>query len=577
MNQLDIDHSPSLHSMVIQSHDTLRGQEIDLSIPPGWRDRPPLIEGPRGQPETPNLLKGLIRKGIPPPLRCAIWLSNVMQAVYPHQESKEWHEYRTLAKVRALDHAYDSVAHNAEPSNGGLESTTSTGAFGQQDPAVIEGITPEGFHAQERVLSALEQILGIDYVPAIPTIVQILLTTMAESYAFMAVREMTHATQHFFPVSRTEYLATERAFVDIFYKLHPATAEYLNDRGIFDDLKPIFQDFYLDVLPLRCVLRIMDVYTLEGMKVLFRVGVSLFVLFKLEAAREIITISNAEEFWSNLKKWTHDSRFNFDGVMRKAYGIHGRVLRRQLRFPSRNIIHRIIRLEEERLRLEGVGDEAYVAPAKPIGLSDDIEIMDREPVTPVLGQDVAFRTKLAEWIPLALRLTSLRLLYSTNYHGRSLEMFYKHVTKAKHTISLIEVFNEDKSTAIIGMYASQNWRPSTQVYGDGNCFLFRLKPEPRCWKWSPGKKSLSLEDYANDQEVALLEQFMVSTHSYISMGGNRDGTCGLRLNEDFTVGESSTAEGFKNEPLHGKDKNSVFQVGLVEVYGLVRQIDGRAA
>ena len=77
-------------------------------------------------------------------------------------------------------------------------------------------------------------------------------------------------------------------------------------------------------------------------------------------------------------------------------------------------------------------------------------------------------------------------------------------------------------------------------------------------------------------DLALLNQFMVSRDTFISMGGNKDGSSGFRINEDLTIGESSPAAGFDNEPLHGVGKGSVFSLGLVEVYGLVRQIDGRA-
>ena len=50
---------PSLSTMFIQSTDTLRQTELDPHIPLTWNDRPPLLMGPRGQPETPNLLKGV--------------------------------------------------------------------------------------------------------------------------------------------------------------------------------------------------------------------------------------------------------------------------------------------------------------------------------------------------------------------------------------------------------------------------------------------------------------------------------------------------------------------------------------
>ena len=57
------------------------------------------------------------------------------------------------------------------------------------------------------------------------------------------------------------------------------------------------------------------------------------------------------------------------------------------------------------------------------------------------------------------------------------------------------------------------------------------------------------------------------------MGGNDHGGSGLRINEDLTKGESSTAAGFDNDPLLPA-AGGMFEVGLVEVYQLVRQMDG---
>jgi hypothetical protein len=209
---------------------------------------------------------------------------------------------------------------------------------------------------------------------------------------------------------------------------------------------------------------------------------------------------------------------------------------------------------------------------------------------------------IAQWLPLTLRLTNMQVLYSTNAHGRSLDMLYQRVKHARHSLLLCEVFpshvssdnvssksqasgsssnqNNCESAAdsspservVVGMYASHAWRASTQVYGDGECFLFRLQPNPKCFKWTPR----ALPEHHSDNQTALLEQFMVGTRSFISMGGNPDGSSGLRLNEDLTVGESSPAVGFDNEPLHGENQGSVFSVGLVEVYGFVRHIDGKS-
>lgn len=198
------------------------------------------------------------------------------------------------------------------------------------------------------------------------------------------------------------------------------------------------------------------------------------------------------------------------------------------------------------------------------------------------------RSKLAEWLPLALRFTKLDLIYTTNHHGRTIDNFYRHVSKAKHTVLLLEPLNT--SNLIVGCYASQTWHFSTRVYGDGNCFLFRISlsddegedDNSICWKWQyPKSNQLELGYEAGDtlpsstgssvNTTAILEQFQVGTKDYISMGGNSKGDAGLRLNEDLTRAESSKAAGFDNLPLASDE---IFEVGVVEVYQMVRQMDG---
>jgi hypothetical protein len=517
--------------MVIQSVDTLRGLPIYQIIPSTWNDRPPLLSRTNGKngkvlSETSTLLKGMLRNGIPPALRSAVLLSNTVEAVHPHQDPSYWHEYRTLAKVRALDHAYEcllqkillpstTTSNNENGSNSQEQpletlpvknsnpvakeyndtwSSMAIPSFGRDKKDVIlekiTGVTESGRLAFQRVLIALEQILGTEYSPLIPVLTAILLTNMSESYAFAVLREMGHAVTWFFPISRIEHAAWCRAFGDILSKLHGQTAEYLHDRGVLDvdGLAPLFQDFFVGLLPFQYVQRIMDIYTLEGSKVIFRFGVALLVLYKKESAEQLITISTADEWWQTLRIWAHSQRFDFELVVRKAYGVHGRGIRRQLRFPRRAILHRIIRMEEERIRSDASLDDNgqyQEPPARPLGLLVPAPVASEEEINAHLAQSVAVRQHLAQWLPLTLRLTNMTLIYSTNYHGRTLERFYSHVKNYKHTILLCEVLlpktiaadtnhndnknalsnQEDDQTCIIGLFASQTWHPSTQVYG----------------------------------------------------------------------------------------------------------------
>ena len=431
--------------------------------------------------------------------------------------------------------------------------------------------------------------------------------------------------------SRREYAAWVNAFCDILERLHPSTASFYKIHGVWSvaGMAPLFRDFFTTLLPQKYVLRILDMYTLEGAKVIFRFGVALLCLFKMDqypglaaqrgnandalsstrSADSLVNELNSgegdsdsaesdekvddgdDEFdvWEALKVWAHDERFNFEFLVKKAYGVHGQ--RRPRRFPRRNIMARIIKMEEERLLNDPTLDTADDGPARPLGITepfihreydrDELGGYDKKPPEIVLAQPTANRILLASWLPLSLRMTKLQLLFSTNTHGRTLEMFYNRVGTFKHTILLAEVFvpgSAPETKTIIGWYASQAWRVSTQVYGDGECILFRLSPKPKAWKWQPRGKSddvhIEEEDNSsnsvnkNTSAEALLEQFQVGTANYISMGGNTDGSCGLRFNEDLTRAESATAVGFENEPLAGIPGD--LDIGLVEVYGLQR-------
>ena len=157
------------------------------------------------------------------------------------------------------------------------------------------------------------------------------------------------------------------------------------------------------------------------------------------------------------------------------------------------------------------------------------------------------------------------------------------------------------------MYASQAWHCTTRIYGDGECFLFRLSPDPIAYHWVPDETISKLNKNQSEAHIeidttiktenesltnrnsnecdieihnqleheALMKHFMISRDHFISMGGNPNGGSGLRLNDDLTVGNSSFATGFNNEPLPGNGL-STFDVGLVEVYRFIREVDGKA-
>jgi len=291
-----------------------------------------------------------------------------------------------------------------------------------------------------------------------------------------------------------------------------------------------------------------------------------------------IDFRSTDTFWSAVKRITHSRNFNFELFLRKVYGFNGFRYIRRRSFPRRKFIERIMEYNEQWAEKYSPSHSIELS-IRPLGfIEGDIPI--------VLAKQATTRMILTQYLPFAFKSTKIKLMYSSNVHGRCLKTFYKHCAKAKYTITLMEVL---QTGGTIGMFATETWHASRKVYGDGECILFRLSPNPVCYSWT---HQMPASDYSYDEssigsglsydarsfinnEEALLSEFMVSKDNFISMGSNSDGTCGLRLNEDLSKGTSAKARGFNNEPLAG-DEYPEFDVGLVETYQLIREIDVRA-
>jgi hypothetical protein len=201
------------------------------------------------------------------------------------------------------------------------------------------------------------------------------------------------------------------------------------------------------------------------------------------------------------------------------------------------------------------------------------------PIAIELAKDSTGRLNLAKWLPPVLQSTKLELIYSSNHHGRSVEMFYRCCASSKHTITMMEVLDREQDT-VIGMYATHTWRNHPDGYGDGGCFLFRLRPNAECFRYKTEEMhihSFEEEEPLHDVTTSSLNdagQLMISGPDFISMGVGEDGSSGLRLNDDLTRGSTSNSIGVGGKELIGKGVQ-VFDVGLVEVYRFVREVDGK--
>lgn len=585
--------------MFVRSVDTLRGQPIDETLPAyrEWPVKPPIIPY-SGKPDLDlRRLKKLCRNGIPPVYRSALWMTSVVTQSRPYQSKEDTEEFGTLMKIEILDHGWEIVRRSLFPDVSDEEACTIPD-FGvepkemeamlindhfilhNENSGEMEGNMSEnavkGVQLITMFLYAARLNLGIEYCPLLPDMTALLLSHMPLSYAYSAVREMTNTESYYLPMSKAEHLSWCKTFGDLMKKMYPQTAVIMNKCGALtpDGLDPIFRRFFVPILKREQVMRILDIYFIEGYKTIFRLGTVILCLCTFYLTAEETT--SVEAFWKGVKRVTHSNIFHFDVLIKQAYGFNGKRYRSRRSFPRRKFIQKLMAYNEEWAN-KSSSSHVLSLTEKPLGFVEgEIPI--------VLAKNASERLRLGEFLPFSYKSTKVDLIYSTNVHGRSVSMFYKHCAKAKHTITLIEVLNND---SIIGMFATHTWHSSHKMYGDGECVLFRLKPDPVVFHWQHdiptlGSKVDSNNDNLSDDDESetiknesLIGQFMISTDTFISMGNNESGTSGLWLNEDLSKGSSDKARGFNNEPLAGNNLID-FDVGLVEVYQLVREIDGRA-
>ena len=390
-------------------------------------------------------------------------------------------------------------------------------------------------------------------------------------------------------------------------------------------LDPILKRFFVPLLKRKHVLRVMDIFTSEGAHAIFRIGCTLCCLAHAHMDASVLSHCDSPMmWWEGVRRFSHSKKFHFDiFLQQQAYGSREgsmRVLSRPI-FPRSEFVYRLVASNEE-WAAENEHHIPILQEMKPVGL-----VEGKCPI--VLAKHSPERLSLSKWLPPALQSTRwvkgsaclattflvlsthnssfhlpfsrLELIFSSNHHGRSIEMFYRQCSVAIHTVTLLEVLN---AGVVLGMYATQTWHNNPSGYGDGECFLFRLSPNPgtyslcpfclpseaaidptsnappilECFKYQVNASLTATEslDGSVEEVISTIQdagQLMISSLNFISMGVGEDGSSALRLNEDLTRGSTSRCINFGHADLIG-DSSEVFEVGLVEVYRFVRDVDG---
>ncbi|CAB1443963.1 unnamed protein product [Pleuronectes platessa] len=404
----------------------------------------------------------------------------------------------------------------------------------------------------------------ISHCPSLPAVTSLLLHfSVDEAQCFEHVSRMLACNEPGKRLLDQTFLAYESGcmtFGDLANKY--CTAAHKLVIATAQDVMEVYSDWQrwvLGDLPFSHVVRVLDVYLVEGYKILYRVAIALLKFY-----------------WHCLHRHT-------EKLLEKAFSI---------RLFSRKEITLLQLTNEKSLQEKGI---TVKQKRRNVQLALNPDTFSSEIVSAKEMRDIW------SWIPERFALCQPQLVFTTSTHGCSLNRFYSHCEGYEPTLLLIRTTDGD----VCGAFLSTDWEERKRggnklsFFGTGECFVFRLKPEIERYEWvvirhpelassikvqgeddtasSEGQNSENHSLQQPEKAAGELSPFLSARHFNLNsrntsmfMAGNFDSIIigggegnALYIDSELNHGRSGSCATFDNPPLCAE----TFQVALLEVWG----------
>ncbi|XP_063703122.1 GTPase-activating protein skywalker [Culicoides brevitarsis] len=424
-------------------------------------------------------------------------------------------------------------------------------------------LNKKGRAVADRVVSVLGYACpDITYSPSLYPITAILLHYMSEEECYHCLASLVAAKEKVF-ITQTKLLfeVTWKTVMQISKKHAKPAIMYLSRLCTGQKFERLFTDWMwwiLSSLPFPHLVRVMDCFLHEGIKVFYRVALAILILFNKHSSAA--TNSTAE--WSTdsvkndidnaIPKFCKNIPVTPTKLLRTAFSI---------RNLSSSYISRVFIKTEMLLKSKSVlgGPKQLVRSRS----SDNLPTSQSQLNIQMMSHTLTIRELFTLWSWLPVRITMYQpvLLYTTEEHGCSLTTFYVRVEQHEPTLLMIKTCNNE----VFGAYCSSRWyernlkddRGQRQAYfGTGETFLFSLYPERAKYPW------VGIE---GDQNLGHgSELFMAADSKMITVGGGEGQA--IWMDENIRFGKTDSCKTFNNPPLCASGD---FEIRVLEVYGFI--------
>ncbi|KAK2857349.1 hypothetical protein Q7C36_005268 [Tachysurus vachellii] len=313
-------------------------------------------------------------------------------------------------------------------------------------------------------------------------------------------------------------------------------------------------------LPFSYAVRVLDVYLVEGYKVLYRVALALLSLYKVSVSSRV---AHVEDFKQDMKSFVENvSRHSsVEALLQRAFNIQ---------LPTRKELNFLYSSNKLALIQKGIEHKS------------SFQSVDLRSFRSSVVSEMEIRVVWA-WIPERFALFSPERLYSTEEHGRNLASFYAHVEGHEPTVLLLRTVDEE----VCGAFLSSDWalrrrdEAELQFFGTGECFVFSLRPAMERYQktvldisgmsgMKEPSRSSSSSDFTSCDVMTLscfvspaaAPHFMSGDDEQLFIGG--DGEHALCLSAGLTTGQSGHCDTFES-PILCRGK---FRIQSLEVWGI---------
>uniref|UniRef100_A0A3Q2YBY4 TBC1 domain family member 24 n=2 Tax=Hippocampus comes TaxID=109280 RepID=A0A3Q2YBY4_HIPCM len=324
-------------------------------------------------------------------------------------------------------------------------------------------------------------------------------------------------------------------------------------------------------LPFTYAIRVLDVYLLEGYKVLYRFAVIFFSAFIPPQK-----VADVEDFRTDMKRFVQNvaRHCTAENLLERAFLVP---------IATRRELNLLFKANKVSLMQKGWFLNVTVSPRVFSSYRQSVDTVDFNNLSSSVVTGTEMRVVWA-WIPERFALFSPIKLFSTTEHGESLASFYYHVEGHEPAVLIIKTVDEEVFGAFISSDMAERHKYDTDkatFFGTCECFVFTVSHPALHGKcigmatnvkkydcsfsfvpaWSATNDYLTIPFTAPSQE-----QFTVSTSFCLFSGGN--GGHALCFQQNLEAGYTEPCDTFKSPPLCKRH----FKIQSMEVWGIQNSI-----